>query len=256
MMLSSDSTIRLYENKVLIVDDDHEMVELLQKLLKNNGFSVSFAHSLSGALTILNKKVPDIILLDVMLPDGNGIDACQQIQRNYNIPIIMLTALDSDVKKILSYELGACQYITKPFNSDVLVAQIKSALRQFSFVTEENRNKRYVHFGHLVLDLYDRYLINAQGVSIELSNTEYDLLRLLIDSNRKILSRNDVTKALFRREYDGSDRAVDIIVGRLRKKVEEDTANPKIIKTVHGYGYIMLADIYYSDQKMLFEHHK
>lgn len=245
----------MYSNQVLIVDDDHEMVALVKKLLKDNGFLVTSANSLSQALTILNQKVPDIILLDVMLPDGNGIDACLQIQKTYNIPIIMLTAVDNDVKKILSYELGACQYITKPFNSDVLVAQIKSALRQFSLVTEENRNKRYVHFNAWILDLYDRYLINIDGVSTELSNTEYDLLRMLIDSNRKIVSRNDVTQALFRREYDGSDRAVDIIVGRLRKKIEKDTASPQLIKTVHGYGYIMLADIYYSDQKLLDEKH-
>ncbi|WP_116963570.1 response regulator transcription factor [Fastidiosibacter lacustris] len=238
---------KIAKKNVLIVDDDNEMITLLKNLLINNAYLVDTAKSLSEALSILLKKIPDIIILDVMLPDGNGIDICRQIRSQHNIPIIMLTAIDSDTKKILSYEFGACQYITKPFNAEVLLAQIKSALRTYSVDYKDASNKRYIHFENLVLDFFDRVLIDQNGISIELSNSEYDLLKILIENNRNIISRDDVTRAIYNREYDGCDRAVDVVIGRLRKKVEKDTANPKIIKTIHGVGYIMVADVHYSD---------
>ncbi|WP_119344534.1 response regulator [Facilibium subflavum] len=240
----------LEARRILVVDDDKQMLHLLKSLLMENGFIVLTAESLSETSKILAESpLPDLIILDLMLPDGNGIDACQQITQQYHIPIIMLTAVDNDVKKILSYELGACQYITKPFNADVLVAQVKSVVRQL-FVTGKNSlRKRYVHFQNWILDIYDRYLINPSDISIELSGSEYEVLTLLLESNRNIVSRNQITTKIFKRKYDGIDRSVDVIIGRLRKKIEKNTAEPKIIKTIHGLGYIMLVDIIYSNDK-------
>ncbi|WP_440615197.1 response regulator transcription factor [Cysteiniphilum sp. 6C5] len=231
-------------NKILIIDDDKEILSLVSDLLKKHGYKTECAETAEQGLKKLQSK-PDLILLDIMLPDGDGVDLCRQIRSQCDIPVIMLTAVDSDIKRILGYEFGACQYITKPFNPDLLVAQIKSVFNIKR--TPKKINSRYICFGPWRLDIYERTLFDRDMVTVELSRAEYDLLMLLIENARRVVSRDQITKSMHNRHYDGIDRSVDITIGRLRKKVEQNTAQPRLVKTVHSTGYILTTDVHYTD---------
>lgn len=231
-------------NKILIIDDDNEIVTLVSDLLKKHGYSTDCAETAEQGMKKLRLK-PDLILLDIMLPDGDGVDLCRQIRSQCDIPVIMITAVDSDIKRILGYEFGACQYITKPFNPDLLVAQVKSVFNIKR--TPKKVNSRYICFGPWRLDIYERTLFDRDMVTVELSRAEYDLLMLLIENARRVVTRDQITKTMHNRNYDGMDRSVDITIGRLRKKVEQDTSHPRLVKTVHSSGYILTTDVYHTD---------
>lgn len=229
-------------NKILIIDDDKEIVALITELLKKHGYNIDSAQNAEQGIKSLRFK-PDLILLDIILPDGDGVEVCRQICDQCDTPVILLSAIDSDIKRILGYEFGACQYITKPFNSDLLLAQIKSIFNIKRVA--KKLDTRYVCFGPWRLDIYERTLIDKNMVTVELSRTEYDLLMLLIYNARQVVSRDQVTRAMHNRAYDGLDRTFDITVGRLRKKIEKDSAIPRLIKTVHSTGYILTTEIFY-----------
>lgn len=231
-------------NKILIIDDDKEILSLVSDLLKKHGYKIDCAETAEQGLKKIQLK-PDLILLDIMLPDGDGVDVCRQIRSQCDIPVIMLTAVDNDIKRILGYEFGACQYIIKPFNPDLLVAQIKSVFNIKR--TPKKSNSRYICFGPWRLDIYERTLFDRDMVTVELSRAEYDLLMLLIENARRVVTRDQITKTMHNRNYDGMDRSVDITIGRLRKKVEENTAHPRLVKTVHSSGYILTTDVHYAD---------
>lgn len=231
-------------NKILIIDDDKEILSLVSDLLKKHGYKTECAETAEQGLRKVQLQ-PDLILLDIMLPDGDGVDLCRQIRSQCDIPVIMLTAVDNDIKRILGYEFGACQYITKPFNPDLLIAQIKSMLNIQR--KPKKLNSRYICFGPWRLDIYERTLFDRDMVTVELSRAEYDLLMLLIENARRVVTRDQITKAMHNRNYDGMDRSVDITIGRLRKKVEESTSHPRLVKTVHSSGYILTADVYYTN---------
>ncbi|WP_116963329.1 response regulator transcription factor [Fastidiosibacter lacustris] len=237
---------------ILIVDDDNDVRKLLSDTLTKNNYKAITVGSVNEAQEQINLQKPNLMLLDINLPIENGIDFCRRIHSQHPIPTIMLTASDDDIDRVLAYEVGADHYITKPFNPKVLLATIKAVLRRTtknsnSMEHQEFHNANYIYFNNWCFDLRERTLINDHGVSVELTTKEFELLHLLVENDGQTLSRNDLIQSLYGREYNGYDRNIDIMIMRIRKKLETDPQNPKIIKTIHGKGYLFNAPIQCSD---------
>jgi len=177
---------------------------------------------------------PDLVLLDLMLPDANGHDLCREMTRKRNIPIIMLTAKNDIVDKVLGLELGADDYITKPFDTRELIARIKAVLRRLE--KNDASHEKVIRHLDLIVDLENRTVTKC-GKPIELTLKEYKLLEILITNPRKVFAREELLQQVWGYDFMGDTRAVDICVTRLRKKIEDDSSNPKHILTVYGFGY-------------------
>lgn len=220
---------------ILIIDDELNIVELLRYNLEANGYKVNF--SLNGRDGLYNaiENKPDLILLDVMLPELDGFDVCKEIKKNKEIestPIIMLTAKGEEFDKILGLELGADDYITKPFSVRELLARIKAVLRR----NAKEEQGQELRFGDLVIYL-DKHEVFTKGEKIDLTLKEFELLRLLAVNKGKVLTRDFLLDKVWGYEYYGETRTVDVHVRHLRQKIEEDDRNPKYIETVRGIGY-------------------
>ncbi|TDT61845.1 response regulator transcription factor [Fonticella tunisiensis] len=221
--------------KILIIDDEFHIVELLKYNLESNGYKVFYALSGKEGLEMALEKKPDLILLDIMLPEMDGFDVCKEIKKNEsveNTPIIMLTAKGEEFDKILGLELGADDYITKPFSVRELLARIKAVLRRN---VKEDQSK-IVHVGDLVIDM-DRHEVTKSGNVLELTLKEFELLKLLVLNKGKVLTRDFLLDKVWGYEYYGETRTVDVHIRHLRKKIEEDDKNPRYIETVRGIGY-------------------
>jgi DNA-binding response OmpR family regulator len=220
--------------KILVVDDERSILDLLEMILKREQFQVATASDGKSAMALFDSFNPDLVLLDLMLPDTNGHDLCREMTNKRRVPIIMLTAKNDIVDKVLGLELGADDYITKPFDTRELVARIKAVLRRLQKNKADNR-KMLSHLD-LVVDLENRTVTKA-GNPVELTLKEYELLELLIKNPRKVFGREELLRQVWGYDYMGDSRAVDICVTRLRKKIEDDSSNPKHILTVYGFGY-------------------
>lgn len=230
---------------ILLVDDDSEILQLLSDFFTKRGYKVSVAKDFEGALSAITDEQPDIAILDVMLSDGNGMDLCRIIREQHSTPIIMLTAVESDINRVMAYELGAVHYNTKLINTEVLLAQVRAALRKKQLQYGQHQG-RYIKFGPWKLDIIERSLINKQGESRSLSTVEYQVLMFLIEKNCQAVSREEITSEVYNRNYSGFDRSVDITIARIRKKLETNSNPPiKFIKTIHNVGYIFTLNIEY-----------
>jgi len=221
--------------KILIIDDELHIIELLKYNLETNGYKVFYALDGKEGLKLASEKKPDLILLDVMLPEMDGFDVCKEIKKNEdtsNIPIIMLTAKSEEFDKILGLELGADDYITKPFSIRELLARVKAVLRRNN--KQEKSNVVYIH--DLKLD-FDKREVLKNGVKIDLTLKEFELLKLLVLNKGKVLTRDFLLDKVWGYEYYGETRTVDVHVRHLRQKIEDDDRNPKYIETVRGIGY-------------------
>ena len=181
-------------------------------------------------------------LLDVMMPGEDGLMLCRYVQEKYKIPVILLTALSDDDDKVVGLEMGADDYITKPFNARVLLARLKAVLRRCDSDASESMEEDEViaiGFGNWTLDVYQREILDKDNVSVALSSAEYRLLQVFLQRPQRILSREQLLDLTHGREAKAFDRSIDNLISRLRRKVEIDTANPKIIKTVRGGGYTL-----------------
>lgn len=221
-------------HKILVVDDERSILDLLEMILRKEQFQVATASDGKSAMALFDSFKPDLVLLDLMLPDTNGHDLCREMTNKRRVPIIMLTAKNDIVDKVLGLELGADDYITKPFDTRELVARIKAVLRRL----EKNKadNRKILSHLDLVVDPENRTVTKA-GNPIELTLKEYELLELLIKNPRKVFGREELLQRVWGYDYMGDTRAVDICVTRLRKKIEDDSSNPKHILTVYGFGY-------------------
>lgn len=221
-------------HKILLVDDERSILDLLEMILKREQFQVATATDGKSAMALFDSFDPDLVLLDLMLPDANGHDLCREMTKKRKVPIIMLTAKNDIVDKVLGLELGADDYITKPFDTRELVARIKAVLRRLE--KNEATDRKVLSHLDLVVDLENRTVTKA-GKSIELSLKEYKLLELLIKNPRKVFGREELLQRVWGYDFMGDTRAVDICITRLRKKIEDDSSNPKHILTVYGFGY-------------------
>jgi two-component system OmpR family response regulator len=226
---------------ILVVDDHREIRDLVSRALSKEGFRVSTAADGRAMRQLLADSRIDLILLDLMLPGEDGLSLCRTVRAESNIPIIMLTAKGDEVDRVIGLEMGADDYLPKPFGSRELIARIKAVLRRspekVAGGNPERRAKRY-HFDRWALDTGTRELVRTDGVTVALSTGEYDLLMALVERPQRVLNRDQLLDLARGRSAAGLDRSIDTQVSRLRKKLELDPSDPKIIKTVWGGGYI------------------
>lgn len=224
---------------ILIIDDDAELTSLISQFLTMNGYQVSVEHNGANALNAVAHIQPDLIVLDLMLPGVDGLTICRQLKPNFANPIIMLTALDDDIDEVTGLEVGADDYLCKPIKPRVLLAHIRAQLRRQShFKSLSLQDIRKVSNGSLTIDIRKR-IVHYNDTEITLSSAEFDLLWVLAMSAGNIISRDDLHKEIFKLDYDGFDRSIDLRISRLRKKLGDDPKEPKIIKTIRNKGYLL-----------------
>ena len=222
-------------NHILLVEDDLRLANLINKFLKQNGFQVSMLHQGDTVVDFLQKDSPDLIILDVMLPNEDGFTVCRKIRSSFTSPIIFLTAKDSDFDHVLGLEIGADDYIIKPVEPHVLLARINMLLRRKKHIDKASTD--HLAFGQLSIHKTSRQ-VSLSSEPIELTSHEFELLWLLASNAGEPQSREFIHKKMIGREYDGLDRSVDVRVSRLRKKLGDCTKNPYRIITVWGKGYL------------------
>lgn len=226
--------------KILIVDDEKEIRDLIEIYLKSEGYETLKAADGVEALNILNKEEPDLIILDVMMPKMNGIDACLKIREERQMPIIMLSAKSEDVDKILGLNMGADDYLTKPFNPLELIARVKSQLRRFYKLNPKVKAKEeegnIINIDDMKINL-DTHEIFIGDNEVKLTPTEFDILVLLAKNKGKVFSIANIYESVWNQEFLESDNTVMVHIRKIREKTEENPRKPKFIKTVWGVGY-------------------
>ncbi len=230
---------------ILIVDDEPPIREVLVYNLKKEGYNVIEAEDGITAVNIATEQRPDLILLDIMLPKLDGLSVCKRIKNTYNVPILMLTAKDSEIDKILGLELGADDYITKPFSVRELVARVKANLRKVdissnatrldAYETEKKKTNKII-VNDLELDL-DKFEVKVRGEIMDLTLREFEVLKFLASQPGQVVTRETLLEKVWGYEYYGDIRTVDVTVRRIREKIEKDTSAPKILITKRGVGY-------------------
>ncbi|MCO7190667.1 MULTISPECIES: response regulator [unclassified Pseudoalteromonas] len=227
------------EQKILLIDDDTELTQLMSLFLEKNGYCVSCYAQGSGAVERVREFAPDLLVLDLMLPGQDGLSICRQIRGSFSGPIIMLTALVDDIDEVTGLEVGADDYLCKPVKPRVLLAHIRAQLRRHDMLlAQSSQHVRTIHEGEICVDLTKRKA-TCGDKEILLSSAEFELLWLLASSPGRILSRDELYRTLFKLEFDGMDRSIDLRISRLRKKLGDDPKEPKIIKTIRNKGYLI-----------------
>ena len=228
---------------ILIVDDEQPIREILVYNLKKEGYNTIEASDGITALNIALEQYPDLILLDIMLPKMDGLSVCKRIKNSYNVPILMLTAKDSEIDKILGLELGADDYITKPFSVRELIARVKANLRKVENMSVQKIDNEYpkkkenkIIVNDLELDL-DKFEVKIRGEIIDLTVREFEVIKFLASQPGQVVTRETLLEKVWGYEYYGDIRTVDVTVRRIREKIEKDTSSPKILITKRGVGY-------------------
>lgn len=224
---------------ILIVDDHREIRDLVSRALTKDGFRVSTAADGRAMARILTDSRIDLILLDLMLPGEDGLSICRRLRAQSNVPIIMLTAKGEEVDRVIGLEMGADDYLPKPFGSRELIARIKAVLRRSNEKqSPAEAGPKHYCFERWQLDTGARELVGNDGVTVPLSTGEYDLLIVFVERPQRVLNRDQLLDLARGRSTAGLDRSIDTQISRLRKKLECDPSDPKIIKTVWGGGYM------------------
>ena len=221
--------------KVLVIEDEESFREALEFILTKEGFQIESAATGSDGLTAFDKYNPDIILLDLMLPGMSGTDVCKSIRAKSNVPIIMLTAKDAEVDKVVGLEVGADDYVTKPFSSPELIARIRAVLRRGSSeprVVDED----VIELGPIKLDIA-RHSVQVNNQEVTMPLKEFEVLEYLMENSGRVLTRGQLMDRIWGSNYVGDGKTLDVHIKRLRSKIESDPANPKLLHTVRGLGY-------------------
>ena len=231
------------KERILIVDDEKEIRDLIDLYLKGEGYDTLKAENGEEALNILEQQNVDLIILDIMMPKVNGIEACLRIREEREMPIIMLSAKSEDMDKILGLNTGADDYLTKPFNPLELVARVKSQLRRYkrfnnilAQVDAQERKENILEIDELSINL-ETHEVFKEGNEIKLTPTEFDILVLLGGNRGKVFSIENIYNSVWKQDFMQSDNTVMVHIRKIREKIEEDSRNPKYIKTVWGVGY-------------------
>ena len=224
--------------KILVVEDEKSFSEPLAFLLGKEGYEVVVAADGNEALAKFDKSGADLVLLDLMLPGMSGTEVCRQIRTTSNVPIIMLTAKDDEVDKVVGLELGADDYVTKPYSARELLARIRAVLRRGGDSTAELDGGPLVQVGEIKLDV-DRHIVTFKGENIALPLKEFELLEFLMRNAGRVLTRIQIIDRIWGNDYVGDTKTLDVHIKRLRSKLEADPANPELIQTVRGLGYKM-----------------
>ena len=235
---------------ILIVDDEQPIIDVLVYNLKKEGYRTIEANDGITAVNMALDEKPDLMLLDIMLPRLDGLSVCKRVKNSMNIPIIMLTAKDNEIDKILGLELGADDYITKPFSVRELVARVKANLRKVETVSnvqhympgnQEKKKENKIIVGDLELNL-DKFEVKVRGEIIDLTLREFEVLKFLASQPEQVITRETLLEKVWGYEYYGDIRTVDVTVRRIREKIEKDTSAPKILITKRGVGYYIASN--------------
>jgi two-component system response regulator RegX3 len=220
--------------RVLVVEDEESFSEALSYMLRKEGYEVAVADTGTGAIEEFDRSGADLVLLDLMLPGLSGTEVCRQLRQRSNVPVIMLTAKDGEVDKVVGLELGADDYVTKPFSSRELVARIRAVLRRGS--EAEELIPGTIEAGPVRMDV-ERHVVTVDGRAAPMPLKEFDLLELLLRNAGRVLTRMQLIDRVWGSDYVGDTKTLDVHVKRLRAKVEPDPANPRYLVTVRGLGY-------------------
>jgi DNA-binding response OmpR family regulator len=231
------SNQNIMKKTILIIDDDLKLNDLLKEYLSQFGFQVYSETHPEDGLRWLKQQLPDLIILDIMLPAMDGFEVCRIIRKNYNVPIIMLTAMGEITDRVVGLELGADDYLPKPFEPRELVARIQSVLRRSG---DEIKTEK-LQFGNLVADL-DKQSVSLDNESIDLTTMEFELLSLFMRNPGKLLTRDRILANLRGLDWDIYNRSIDVLLSRLRQKLKEDSKKPNWIRTVWGSGYKFIGE--------------
>jgi two-component system OmpR family response regulator len=230
---------------ILVIDDHREIRDLLARYLAKHGFRVSTAESAARARRLLEASGVDLVVLDIMMPGEDGLSLCRHLRANTQLPVIMLTAMAEDTDRVIGLEMGADDYVIKPFNPRELVARIKAVLRRANSMPRQRvrLESGKIRFDRWTLDAAQRELINADGVAVPLSTVEFLLLSAFVNHPRMVLSRDQLLDLTRGRAANVFDRSVDNQVSRLRRKIERNPKQPTLIKTHWGGGYSFTAQV-------------
>jgi len=220
--------------RVLVVEDEESFSDALSYMLRREGYEVSVAATGPAALAAYDRTGADLVLLDLMLPGLSGTEVCRAIRQKSNVPIIIVTARDSEVDKVVGLELGADDYVTKPFSSRELVARVRAVMRRGADTDE--LITATLTGGPVRMDI-DRHIVSVDGATVSLPLKEFDLLELLLRNAGRVLTRGQLIDRVWGADYVGDTKTLDVHVKRLRAKIEPDPANPKYLVTVRGLGY-------------------
>ncbi len=223
---------------LLIIDDDVKLIDLLSEYFQENGFKVSAILEGTHALETIQDKEPDLIILDIMLPGKNGLEVLKEIRADFSTPVLMLTARGDDTDRIVGLELGADDYLPKPFNPRELLARIRAILRR-QIPLPNHQEEVFIRTGDMTLNRAARSL-DIQGRDVELSTTEFNILEVLMKSPNTVLSRDQIMNLAQGKDFEAFDRSIDIHISKLRGKIEKDPSSPCRIKTVWGTGYMFV----------------
>jgi two-component system, OmpR family, response regulator RegX3 len=225
--------------RILLVEDEASFSEPLSYLLEKEGYDVSVAETGPDAVAMFESDGADLVLLDLMLPGMSGVDVCRALRSRSNLPIIMLTAKDSEIDKVVGLELGADDYVTKPYSSRELLARIKAVLRRLA--EPEELLPATIESGPVRMDV-ERHVVTVGGRQVSLPLKEFELLELLLRNTGRVLTRGQLIDRIWGSDYVGDTKTLDVHIKRLRAKVESDPASPRHIVTVRGLGYKFEAD--------------
>ncbi len=244
-----ENNIDEQKKTILIVDDEKPIVDILVYNLQKEGYNTLEANDGEQAINIAFEKKPDLILLDIMLPKIDGLTVCKKIRNSYNMPIIMISAKDEEIDKIVGLELGADDYITKPFSVRELMARVKANLRKAEVtmnpaldfqpaMRQAENHDNVIELGDLILNL-DKFEVKVRGNVIDLTLREFEVLRYLANQPGQVVTREALLEKVWGYEYYGDIRTVDVTIRRIREKIETDTSSPKILITKRGVGYYL-----------------
>lgn len=222
--------------RILLVEDDEEISELTYKYLKGEGYEVVRAYDGKKAVDAFENGTFDVILLDMMLPRLSGKEVMKAVREKSNVPIIIISAKDSELDKVVGLELGADDYITKPFSLNELNARIHVVLRRTNSLKSDESERTSVTRGKLTLD-YDKYVLIKDGETITLTSKEFEILRLFFENPKKVFTKQQIFSSVWNDDYLGDDNNVMVHIRRLREKIEDNPSKPEYIKTVWGIGY-------------------
>lgn len=226
--------------KIVVVDDERPIADILEFNLEKEGYEVHSAYDGNDALELILEVVPDIVLLDIMLPGMDGMEVCREVRKKHDMPIIMLTAKDSEIDKVLGLELGADDYVTKPFSTRELIARVKANLRRNTAQAkkEEEPENNNIQIKDITI-FPDSYAIKKNGESIDLTHREFELFHYLTQHISQVMTREHLLETVWGYDYFGDVRTVDVTVRRLREKIEDDPSHPEYLMTRRGVGYFI-----------------
>ncbi|HEU5479698.1 MAG TPA: response regulator [Candidatus Tumulicola sp.] len=228
---------------ILVVDDDAEIRSLVAEYLGQQGYEVVVARDGTAMFTALDTRRPDLVVLDVMLPGEDGLALCRRLRAQSDLPVIMLTARGDDIDRIIGIEMGADDYLAKPFNPRELLARIRSVLRRVRAPPAAAGQVRQLRFAGWTLDCVARHLVDADGVVVPMSGAQFRLLMAFVDRPQRVLDRDQLLDATRGITADAFDRSIDVQISRLRQMLRDNGRRPRIIKTVRNGGYVLAATV-------------